>query len=317
MSLKSIAEKAARAFGAIDLIRHRNRSRVRILMYHRFHADLAGLTAQCQHLSRHYHSISLTELADAARENRPLPDNSLAITIDDGYRDFDRAFPVFREFGLKTTLYVVSGFASGELWLWPDQLLYLLENAKRPKAEIPVPGGITHLDLANPASAFDSFSQALIRMPNQDRLAILRSLPTLLEVDLPAKIPERFAPLSWVELSDLANRGLDIGAHTATHPILSKLQTSHDLESEVAGCKLRIEEATGAPVRHFCYPNGKLPDVSPEAQTMVEQAGYQTAVLAESGFAGPPFHLHQLRRLGVDPELPLPYFERYVAGYGV
>jgi peptidoglycan/xylan/chitin deacetylase (PgdA/CDA1 family) len=317
MTLKSIAEKAARALGAVDLVRHRNRANVRILMYHRFHGDLARLTAQCEHLSRHYHSISLTELADAARENRPLPNNSLAITVDDGYHDFKRAFPIFREFGLKTTLYVVSGFASGDLWLWPDQLLYLFENTPLAKAAIRAPGGTTHIDFSNPVAAFDSFSQALIRMSNQDRLNVLDSLPTLLETDLPAKAPERFASLSWSELGDLAAEGLDIGGHTATHPILSRLERSQELEPEILGSKLRIEEATGATVRHFCYPNGKLADVSSEAERMAERSGYQTSVLAEPGFAGPPFELHQLRRLGIDPEFPLLYFERFVAGYKV
>jgi peptidoglycan/xylan/chitin deacetylase (PgdA/CDA1 family) len=317
MRLKSVVEKAVHALGAVDLVRHRNRSNVRILMYHRFQGDLAGLKAQCEHLSRHYHSISLTELAEAARENRPLPNNSLAITVDDGYHDFKRAFPIFREFGLKTTLYVVSGFASGELWLWPDQLLYLLENTPLPKAAIPVPEGTIHIDFSDPAAAFDTFSQALIRMSNHERLSILDSLPALLETDLPATAPERFASLQWSELRDLAAEGLDIGAHTATHPILSRLEHGEDLEAEILGSKLRIEEATGATVRHFCYPNGKLADVSREAERMAERAGYQTSVLAEPGFAGPPFDLHQLRRLGVDPEFPLLYFERHVAGYRV
>jgi peptidoglycan/xylan/chitin deacetylase (PgdA/CDA1 family) len=317
MSLKSIAEKTAHALGAVDLVRRRNRSSVRILMYHRFQGDLSGLAAQCEHLSRHYNSISLTELAEAARENRPLPPNSLAITVDDGYRDFDRAFPIFHEFGLKVTLYVVSGFAAGELWLWPDQVLYLFENTPLRQAEIPVPGGTARLDFSTPSAAFDSFSQAMIRMKNQDRLGVLESLPALLETDLPTKVPERFAALPWSRLRDLAAQGLDIGAHTANHPILSKLEDSRDLESEIAGSKSRIEAATGATVRHFCYPNGKIPDVSPEAQSLAERSGYLTSVLAESGFAGPPFHLHRLKRLGIDPEFPILYFERYVAGYGV
>lgn len=317
MSVKSIAEKAAHTLGAVDFVRYRNRSSVRILMYHRFPQDMDGLIAQCEHLSGHYHPITLTELAQAARERRSLPPNSLAITVDDGYRDFGSAFPVFQQFGLKVTLYVVSGFAGGELWLWPDQLLYLFENTRQRQAEIPVPGGVTRLDLTNPSAAFDSFSQSLIKMKNGERLNILKELPKVLNVELPAQAPERFAALSWSELRHLAAGGLDIGAHTATHPILSKLENSRELESEVAGSKARIEQATGAKVNHFCYPNGKIPDVGQEVQNAAENAGYETSVLAESGFAGPPFHLHQLRRLGVDPELPLLYFERYVAGYGV
>jgi peptidoglycan/xylan/chitin deacetylase (PgdA/CDA1 family) len=131
-------------------------------------------------------------------------------------------------------------------------------------------------------------------MKNQDRLAVIQDLPARLETDLPTKVPDRFAALSWSDLRGLINKGLDIGAHTDTHPILSKLETPQQLEAEIAGSKARIEQAAGATVRHFCYPNGKLPDVDARAVTQAEQSGYQTAVLAESGFAGPPFHLHQL-----------------------
>lgn len=316
MSIKSIAEGAAHRLGVVKLIRQQHQAQARILMYHRFPADPARLAAQCEHLSRHYHSISLTELAGAANANRPLPRNALAITVDDGYRDFQQAFPIFQRFGLKVTLYVVSGFANGDLWLWPDQLLYLFEKTARRKTEVPVPGGSIHLDFSDPAGAFTIFSQALISMKNEDRLRLLDFLPGLLDVELPLLVPEQFAPLTWTELKTLAAQGLDIGAHTATHPILSKLPDA-GLKDEIAGSKARIEEATGFPVRHFCYPNGRPQDINAAAIALAEEFGYLTAVQSESGFAGPPYQLYQLKRLGVDPELPMPYFERYVAGYRV
>lgn len=319
MSIKSFAEQAASSFGAVHLLRYKNRANARILMYHRFPGspeDLQRrLTAQCEHLRRYYHPISLDELAQAVRDDRSLPPNSLAITIDDGYRDFELAFPVFQEFGLKVTLYVVAGFAAGDLWLWPDQLLYLLENSSLEEAEVPIPTGYAHLDLTNPSAAFDSFCQTLIGMPNQDRLNVLHSLPAILKTELPTHAPERFAPLSWPELRAMAAQGLDIGAHTVHHPILSKLEIPTELQQEIAGSKARIEEATGVPVKHFCYPNGKFPDVNDAVAAAAEAAGFSSAVLAESGWAGPPFSMHRLKRIGVDPGYHPLYFERCVAGY--
>ena len=315
MNLKTLAVRAADKLGVFDGIRHYHRRKTRILMYHRFPEDLRFLTGHCRHLSRQYHSISLSELASASKDNRSLPPNSLAITVDDGYRDFQRAFPIFQEFGLKVTLYVVSRFAAGELWLWPDQLLHTFRTTPRPHADIPTPGGSVHLDFAHPHAAFDSFSQILIAMGDQDRLSVLKSLSGLLETEVPRAAPEEFAALTWTELRELSAKGLDIGAHTATHPILSKLESG--LENEIAGSKARIEREVGVPVRHFCYPNGKLSDVSPDAIAWAGKAGYETAVLAESGFAGPPYALFQMKRLGVGPESSQDYFERYVAGYRV
>jgi peptidoglycan/xylan/chitin deacetylase (PgdA/CDA1 family) len=327
MSLKSIVkpllEGAAHALGAVHLVRTANRKRARILMYHRFPgaaADVrARLTAQCEHLRQYYHSVSLDELAQATREGTPLPPNALAITVDDGYRDFAMAFPIFQAHGLKVTLYVVSGFASGELWLWPDQLLYLLENSPRSEANVVLPDGTAVRyplsDLAARRAAFVPLCETMIRMSNEDRLATMGCLPGLLDTDIPTQAPERFAGLTWAELRTLSRQGLDLGAHTQTHPIVSKVETEEGLRREIAGSKSRIEAELGTTVNHFCYPNGKYPDVNQKARTEAERAGYRTGVLAEAGFADPESGLFLMKRIGIDPEYPLRYFERCVAGY--
>ena len=134
----------------------------------------------------------------------------------------------------------------------------------------------------------------MIRMRNEDRLRVLASLPALLDTELPKSVPQRFAPLSFPRLRELASRGLDIGAHTVNHPILSKLETEGGLRQEIAGSKARIEQATGVTANHFCYPNGTFSDVNDAAVTIAESAGFHTAVLAEQGFADSPFPLFGL-----------------------
>jgi peptidoglycan/xylan/chitin deacetylase (PgdA/CDA1 family) len=327
MNLKSIAkpmlEEAAHALGAVRMVRAANRKRPRILMYHRFQGGAdqvrAQLTSQCEHMQRHYHPVSLDEVAQATREGTPLPQNALAITVDDGYRDFASAFPIFLAHGLKVTLYVVAGFASGELWLWPDQLLYLLEKSPRSEASLVLPDGTAVRyplnDEAARRSAFGLLCEFLIRMNNEDRLATMGCLPGWLDIELPARAPERFAALSWAELRTLSQQGLDVGAHTQTHPIVSKVETEEGLRREIGGCKSRIESHLRVAVNHFCYPNGKFPDVNQAAKLEAERAGFRTAVLAEAGFAEPEAGLFQMKRIGVEPDYPPRFFERCIAGY--
>src|SRR4051812_10151784 len=95
-------------------------------MYHRFPADPVGLSAQCEYIRRHYTPVPLRLLARASRE---LPPNSVAITVDDGYEDFAaHAWPVFRRFEIPATVYLVSEFLDRRLWIWTDQLRYLIEH---------------------------------------------------------------------------------------------------------------------------------------------------------------------------------------------
>lgn len=79
-----------------------NRRRVVILCYHgvtersrRHPNDRSGLhiradrfEAQLDYLRRHYNVVSLAEFVKARKNNVPLPDYSVVITFDDGYRNF-------------------------------------------------------------------------------------------------------------------------------------------------------------------------------------------------------------------------------------
>jgi peptidoglycan/xylan/chitin deacetylase (PgdA/CDA1 family) len=68
--------------------------------------------------------ISLSALIESLREGK-LPPNSLTITVDDGYRSYlEFGHEIFQRHKLPVTIYAVSGFADGRLWLWPDQVEY-------------------------------------------------------------------------------------------------------------------------------------------------------------------------------------------------
>src|SRR5688572_24324151 len=81
-------------------VRYWNRHRFGILMYHHF-PSVPGLqeslAKQCDHIARHFQLVSLTEIGQCLKEGRPLPPNALAVTVDDGSRDFlINAYPIFR-----------------------------------------------------------------------------------------------------------------------------------------------------------------------------------------------------------------------------
>ena len=115
--------------GALDAVIPPGRSTVQvpILMYHyiRVPPDYAsdrigwGLSTspedfklQMNYLDQHgYHPITLTELRDYLKGNRPLPDRPVVITFDDGYADlYTQAFPVLKHHRFKAVAYIVSGF---------------------------------------------------------------------------------------------------------------------------------------------------------------------------------------------------------------
>src|ERR1035437_4452027 len=86
-ALRSAAKAAFRLGGGIRVARWWNRHSLRILMYHRF-ASRASLEHQCAHIRHYYTPVTLDQAAQAFAEGKSLPANALAVTVDDGYRDF-------------------------------------------------------------------------------------------------------------------------------------------------------------------------------------------------------------------------------------
>jgi peptidoglycan/xylan/chitin deacetylase (PgdA/CDA1 family) len=64
------------------------------------------------------------------------------------------------------------------------------------------------------------------------------------------------AMLSWREIREIHRWGIDIGAHSCTHPDLTRLPTDQ-IEAEVYSSKAIIEDVLGSPVRLFAYPYGR------------------------------------------------------------
>ncbi|HML96293.1 MAG TPA: polysaccharide deacetylase family protein [Thermodesulfobacteriota bacterium] len=72
------------------------------------------------------------------------------------------------------------------------------------------------------------------------------------------RLPELFGGemLSWGEIRIMNDAGIDFGAHTLTHPDLTRL-SPEDAAREMTSSRSVIENALGAPVAAFAYPYGK------------------------------------------------------------
>jgi peptidoglycan/xylan/chitin deacetylase (PgdA/CDA1 family) len=82
-----------------------------------------------------------------------------------------------------------------------------------------------------------------------------RSRPSRLSERLPSY--EGRTMLSWNQISELQRWGIDIGAHTCSHPDLVTLPTC-EIQDEVSASKAVIEDTLGAKVYSFAYPYGRF-----------------------------------------------------------
>jgi hypothetical protein len=67
--------------------------------------------------------------------------------------------------------------------------------------------------------------------------------------------------LSWGEIREMQRWGVGFGAHTLTHPDLTRLPIDR-IKAEVYASKAMIEDTLSAPVPCFAYPYGRYDDRS-------------------------------------------------------
>ena len=89
-----------------------------------------------------------------------------------------------------------------------------------------------------------------------------------------AGIP-RFAVMSWQQIREMDQHGVEFGAHTATHPRLDQVP-QRDLENEVVQSKTVIEDRLGHPINLFSYPYGRISEASAELVGQMYQGACTT-----------------------------------------
>lgn len=87
--------------------------------------------------------------------------------------------------------------------------------------------------------------------------------------------------VSAQQVADMADAGMEIGSHSATHVRLAGIGPDR-LQTEVGISKRRLGEITGSPVRGFAYPWGNM---DAAARRAVQDAGYDYACSVETPMA--------------------------------
>lgn len=74
--------------------------------------------------------VPLTDLVESLRNNKPLPDKTVAITFDDSYRDvYESAYPLLKKRGWPFTFFVnTDSVGKGKLFVTWDQLREMSKN---------------------------------------------------------------------------------------------------------------------------------------------------------------------------------------------
>jgi peptidoglycan/xylan/chitin deacetylase (PgdA/CDA1 family) len=116
-------------------------------------------------------------------------------------------------------------------------------------------------------------------------------------------LPPAVAPLTWVQVRELAAYGVEIGCHTVTHPILASLSLERQRE-EIAGAKERIAQTVGKVPTLFAYPNGADSDFDDVTIGVLDDNGFEAACTTARGPNRPGDDPFRLKRISVGSDSP-------------
>ena len=266
-------------------------ARLSILIYHGVseepealgHCDVdrAHFDAQVEVLARNYCVLRLSEAVSRLRADT-LPRNSLVITFDDGYANNHAvALPVLERHGVPATFFVASGYLDGG-WMFNDVVIDAIRRCQA--SEVDLTGlGLRVFGLGDVSDR---------RHAIQEVVSELKYLPTGVREERADEVRQACGVdvsdslmMSSEQVHDLSVRGMEVGGHTVTHPILNSVE---DVKAsvEIRSGKAQLEAIVGAELTVFSYPNGK-PNVDYSARHvgMVREAGFAAAVSMARGCA--------------------------------
>ena len=277
------------------------RNRLTVLAYHRVidhsspgfdtlrrnvSATPEAFAGQMRAVAGYYSPVSLREVVAWLDGGPQLPARPLLVTFDDGYRDnLEFALPILREHDIPATVFLASDHIGTREPFWWDLAAWCMMHTPLETADLPGLGSRSWDGDGERDRVLGRWTQALKLLPQAEREAAMAEAAGALEVEVAADAFDGLL-LSWDEVRGMRDAGVEFGAHTKRHPILTRVDPDRARE-EIVESKLRVEEETGVSVLGFAYPNGRPGDYTAETKQMVAAAGYRLAVTLSPGPARP------------------------------
>ncbi len=309
MLTHTILSLAGRIFG---------KNKLSIMIYHQVLAELDPMRPseplkdtfrwQMQWVKKYYHPLSISSALKHLK-NGTLPKNAVCITFDDGYiNNLVVAAPILKELNIPATVYIATAFSGGEN-MWNDRIIDLVTRPELSDIDLAA------IDLpSEPLSDTNSriaVAHMLIKKIKYREVDERKTLINQLYIANKAvEAPRRM--MSPAQIKALDELGVEIGAHTVDHPILTVLDAPAQRE-QISQSKKTLEACIGKPVNGFAYPNGKLNrDYDSVTRDIVADLNFDYAVSTNWGISTVKSDKFQLNRFTPWDLSPLKFHLRFL-----
>lgn len=236
------------------------------------------------YLVKRYNLLSLDHLVEEIKRGGSFSKRSCVLTFDDGYRDnYLNAYPILRNFNIPATIFLTVDYIGKDKTFWQELFFRLMAilYEKRRKLDgeteeklscLPIRKEILQLFKDGDRRFLEITKSMVQRIKGLPQGEIQLMMNDLLEiVDQGRHNLERGCEfLSWKEIEEMSKNGMDFGAHTLSHTILT-VEPKEVVRMEVERSKQILEEKFDRMINHFAYPNG---DFNPFVKEVVKNSGF-------------------------------------------
>jgi len=119
--------------------------------------------------------------------------------------------------------------------------------------------------------------------------------------------------MTWAQIQEVQANGIEIGAHSLSHPQLDTLPLDQ-ARTEIVTSKAQLENSLGQPITTFAYPHGYY---SQAVRQLVQEAGYVSACAVKHAVSSMDDDIFALSRMFVYRHTTVSDLARLLAGEGL
>ena len=289
-----------------------------IINYHRFvhnydniieiHPSVTHLISdfkrEIKFLKSYFDIISLDKAINKFQNKEGFDKPTVCITVDDGYKDnYDLLFPVLVEENVTATIFLSTGVIGTDHMNWYDRLAQIILHA--PDHPFSVQGLLDEKtfqmnSMRAKRSAYVEIVETLKNMDIRQRDKCLKNIESCLGSP---KAVTRIM-LNWEEVRKMKEAGIAFGAHTHTHPILTRMPLE-EAKKDILRSKQKIEQEFGIEVEHFAYPNGRKEDFNDDLREYCKEIGFSSISTLDYGNNKTSSDIWALKRISSESPVSL------------
>lgn len=258
---------------------HEIQDRIHYLLNNSISTETENFEKHLKFYKENFEVVSMDEI------HRETTKTKLVITFDDGYLgNYKYAYPLLKNYNLKALFFITTGFIDKTYFYW-ILLLKLIESEKKSFFSL------SKIDLSlTPLLLKYSLTKIVKRF---FKYSYIKKINTINDSK---KLMSDFF-MNWENIIEINNNELfKIGAHSVSHPILSKL-SYEDQRFEIESSINDLEEKIGEKVEDFAYPFGKNEDYNSDSKKILSSLDLNifTTELGDNS----DFDRFEIKRIGI------------------